>query len=242
VDSTNDYALRRLASLPDRHIVAAEIQTGGKGRLDRSWVSTFPGNIYVSFVLKPEGRGPCPLASISQYLALVVCEILEGRKVRPSLKWPNDVLVGDRKIAGILAQSNFFGDRLEGLVLGVGINLNLEDQDLRSIGRPAASLNLLTGAPVDRDRFLEELAARFFGGYDDFLAEGFPSIIEAYQARCLFLGKPIRVVLPDREVMGTALGFSEDGRLILENGLGRKEIISAGDVRLARELEPLSTA
>ncbi len=232
VSSTNEFAMRHLDSYPDRHIIAAEIQTCGRGRLDRNWISDIPGNIYITIVLKPElpSFSESPLVNISQYLSLCICEIIEGFRIKPSLKWPNDILVDGKKIGGILGQASILRNRLDGLALGTGINLNMKREDLLRIDQPATSLNLLTGSPVDRDLFLNRLAEKFFSGYDKFMEKGFPSIIESYKKRSSFLGSEIRVRLPGSEITGTAKNFTENGCLVLETSEGEEQIIRAGDV------------
>lgn len=232
--STNEYALQNLASFPDRHIIASEIQTSGQGRLDRKWISDIPGNLCITIVLKPEcpSVSESPLASISQYMALCVCRLIEEMGINPSLKWPNDILVEGRKIAGILCGANITGERLAGFALGTGINLNMTEEDLLRIDQPATSLNLLTGSPVERDLFLSRLAERFFSGYDRFMELGFPSIVEPCQERSPYLGSRITVRLPGGEITGTALRFTETGCLVLETTEGEEQTITAGDVLL----------
>lgn len=232
VDSTNEYALRNLRFLADRQVIAAGIQTKGRGRLNRNWISDVPKNVYASIILKPRDSwifGITP-ANISQYMALCICELLESYQVCASLKWPNDILVERKKIAGILGQAFFNGSRMESFILGTGINLNLSEKDLMNINQPASALNLLTGRPINRNQFLGRLLNRFFNGYDEFVGQGFPSIIEAYEQRSLFLGELIKVLLPDGEVEGRAAGFEKNGCLIIERPGGGKAIIAAGDV------------
>jgi len=236
VRSTNEYAMRHLDSFPDRHIIAAEIQTCGQGRLDRRWISDIPDNIYITIILKPvcSSVSDSPFANISQYMSLCVCDLLECYGTNASLKWPNDILVDGKKIGGILGQTSIQGDRLEGFTLGTGVNLNMNEKDLARIDQPAISLNLLTGSPINRDRFLDQLAEGFFSGYDEFMGKGFPLIMEAYNKRSPFLGSEIRILLPGREISGTAKNFTENGCLIMGTGEGKEQIIAAGDVLLSR--------
>ena len=232
--STNEFAMQHLASFPDRHIIASEIQTSGRGRLDRKWVSDIPGNICITIILKPEcpAVSESPLANISQYMALCICRLIEGMGVQPSLKWPNDILVDGKKIGGILCQTSILSNRLAGFALGTGINLNMSREDLLRIDQPATSLNLLTGSPVDRDLFLDQLAEMFFKGYDQFMELGFSSIIEPYQKRSPYLGSRITARLPGGNVAGIALRITENGCLVIETSEGKEMILNAGDVLL----------
>jgi len=238
VSSTSEYALENLDSLPDRHIVVADTQTKGKGRLDRSWFSSIPKNLFASLVLKPANcdDGNLPLTGLSQYLSLCACEVIDVYLISAEVKWPNDILVGGRKIGGILGQTAFKGHRLTGIVLGIGLNLNMEEKDLEKINQPATSLNLLTGLAIEPQSFLEQLADRFFAGYPDFLAGGFPSIRGKYISRCPLMGSFIRVLLPDREIIGQAEGFTDNGFLVIKDESGLKQVVTAGDVQLMRQI------
>ncbi len=239
VRSTNEYAMQHLDSFPDRHIIAAEIQTCGQGRLDRPWISDIPDNIYISIILKPvcTSVSDSPLANISQYMSLSICDLLECYGINASLKWPNDIQVDGKKIGGILGQTSILRNHLQGFTLGTGVNLNMNEKDLARIDQPAISLNLLTGSPVDRDRFLNRLSEGFFNGYDEFMEKGFPLIMEAYKKRSSFLGSEIRVLLPDYEISGTAKDFTDNGCLIIDTDEGKEQIIAAGDVLLSISCE-----
>jgi BirA family biotin operon repressor/biotin-[acetyl-CoA-carboxylase] ligase len=227
--------MQNLASFPDRQIIASEIQTRGQGRMNRNWVSDIPGNIYITIILKPDcpSVSEGPLVNISQYMSVCICELIESLGIKPSLKWPNDILVEGKKIGGILCQTSILGKRLAGFALGTGINLNMRRKDLLRIDQPAISLNLLTGSPVDRDRFLENLAEIFFTGYDQFMELGFPSIIEPYQKRSPYLGSRIRARLPGGDVSGIALRITENGCLLIETSEGKESILNAGDIMLS---------
>ncbi len=159
--STNSYAVENLSSLPDKQVIIADIQTAGRGQFDRKWFSDVRGNVYLSIVLRD-----LPLLNLTPYMAEVICGVLKEYGVMPQIKEPNDVIVDGKKIAGILSQSSTRGDKLNGIVIGAGINLNLSEQYLEKIDQPAISLNLLLGRHVDRDIFIGKLLDKFFSGYD----------------------------------------------------------------------------
>ncbi len=231
VDSTNSYALKKLRFFPDRQVILAEKQTQGYGRLCRYWISNVPENIYMSLVLKPS-TSQAHLSCLTQYMSVVICDVLLDYDIHAELKWPNDVLVGGEKIAGILGESSYQGSSLKGYVLGTGVNLNMRTEDLRNIDQAATSLNLVLDHHVNRDNFLIRLLDRFFQKYSEFLNKGFQSIKEEYQKRCLFLGKKITVTLPHYSVSGTASVFRNDGALVLVTDTGEEKIITAGDVSI----------
>ena len=230
--STNDYALEHLEDLSDRQVILAEVQTGGHGRFDRKWVSHVPDNIYVSLVLKPDLPldESSPLANITQYMSLALCDVLETYGVYGTIKWPNDVLVDGRKICGLLSQTIIRDSRLAGYVLGVGINLNMPADVLAGIDPPATALNRVTGLPVNREDFLSRLLARFFKGYETFLEQGFTSIQDRYTQRSPLLGTQITVSLPDRQITGKAAAYDDQGRLQLITESGDIETLTIGDV------------
>jgi len=233
ITSTSTFAMQNIADFADGDVLMAEIQTQGRGRFDRKWISDKPDNIYISFVLKPSIAldKPSPINNISQYLSLKVCEVLDDYGVKSFIKWPNDVIVNNKKIAGILAQTSIKGNNFQGMVLGIGINLNFEQSEMDGIDRPATSLNLILGEKIDRDKFLKKLLEKFFEGYDNFLREDFVSIKPDYENRAYFLGKEITVSTYQKEIFGKASKILEDGSLLLEK-IPEKEpvIINMGEI------------
>ena len=247
ITSTNTHALRNIADFLDRDVLMAEIQTEGRGRFDRKWISDQPENIYISFVLKPpvilsdqhddnrneHQKQPClfPLNNIPQYLSVKLCEILETYGISPVIKWPNDVLINGKKIAGILAQTSIRGNTFKGLVLGIGVNLNFEKADMEKIDRPATSLNLVLGEKIDRDAFLKKFLNGFFENYDNFLNNGFDFIKHDYVKRAYFLGNTVTVNTYNSEVRGIAKKIADDGSLvIIPENCKNELIINMGEI------------
>jgi BirA family transcriptional regulator, biotin operon repressor / biotin---[acetyl-CoA-carboxylase] ligase len=233
ITSTNTHAIRNIADFSDRDVLMAEIQTEGRGRFDRKWISDKPENIYISFVLKPSVKigEDSSLNNISQYLSVKLCETLETYRISPAIKWPNDVLVNNKKIAGILAQTSIRGNNLQGLVLGIGINLNFEETDMEKIDRPATSLNLVLNQKINRDKFLENFLNRFFENYDNFLNTGFDFIKRDYVKRAYFLGNAVTVDTYKTKIRGIAQKIADDGSLVIipENS-SEETIINMGEI------------
>jgi BirA family biotin operon repressor/biotin-[acetyl-CoA-carboxylase] ligase len=222
LDSTNCHACAHLGELTHGDVIQAAVQSAGHGRLQRPWISHIPGNLCLSLVLKPRHAAPkdLPLANLSQLLALCVCHTLDGHGIRATLKWPNDVLVDGHKIAGLLAETVTLGaDDFVGLVLGLGVNLNLDAQLLATIDQPATSLALATGKAVDVAGFRDVVLEDFFEHYDEFLVRGFGMIRDDYLARCPFLGTPVEIRRGNATIRGLAHSVTPDGTL---------EIITAG--------------
>ncbi|MDD5646312.1 MAG: biotin--[acetyl-CoA-carboxylase] ligase, partial [Candidatus Bipolaricaulis sp.] len=172
VDSTNAYATQRLDALSHGTFVVAKRQTGGRGRNGRSWHSPV-GGIYMSAVVKSPPSCPPSAASgvLTLTMALAVCDGLDRLGMKPVLKWPNDVFVEGEKIAGVLAQATYEGGRLSSAVVGVGINVNTNREELSSVGRPATSVAVCLGRPQDARNLTYAVAERFLhrlgaAGYD----------------------------------------------------------------------------
>jgi BirA family transcriptional regulator, biotin operon repressor / biotin---[acetyl-CoA-carboxylase] ligase len=228
--STNAFALAHLAELRHGDVIVARIQTAGRGRLDRAWISHHPGNLALSIILKPPITGFGVLPAATHYMAVVLCRTLESDGLVPVIKWPNDVQVGGRKIAGILAEAHVEGDRCQGLALGLGVNLNLPDAVLAAIDQPATALNSLLDRPVDSSRFLARLLDCFFDGLDVFLRGGFESVRHEYERRAPFLGRRITVRQPAGDSSGTARALDGNGALWLETDGGQRRLLHAGDL------------
>jgi len=229
VASTNDEA-RRLAqqNAPDRTVVLAETQTAGRGRYSRHWESPH-GNLYASFVFRP-AVVPRHAGQIGYVAALAVHDTVAALTGRPSAvacKWPNDVLVGGEKIAGILPESSIGSDgALEWIVLGIGLNIVSAPADAL---RPATSLIAQGGDRLDAGTVLAALSRSLDGWVDRWIGDGFDRIRKAWLDRAGPMGSEIRVVLSECSVAGRFGGLDRDGALILETAAGQK-IVHSGEV------------
>jgi BirA family biotin operon repressor/biotin-[acetyl-CoA-carboxylase] ligase len=229
LDSTNEEVKRSAAAgAAEGTLVWARVQTAGRGRRGRAWVSA-PGNLYMSLLQRPE-RGAGVAAQLGFAAALAV-----GDAVLPLLpaaaelayKWPNDVLVGGRKISGILLESQAAEEgRLEWLVVGIGVNLVSFPEGSEY---PATSLAAAGAAPVTLEALLETVAGRLLFWYERWLAEGFAPLRQAWLARALGIGRPIRVRLQGGDSEGRFAGLDEEGALLLDDGTAKRRI-TAGDV------------
>jgi BirA family biotin operon repressor/biotin-[acetyl-CoA-carboxylase] ligase len=233
VDSTNAYARRNLEQLVDGEVVTAEVQTEGHGRLGRRWLSFGSGNLTASLVLKPfsAAERAFELANMAQYASLAVSDAIDGYGPKTALKWPNDVLAGGAKIAGILSECVIQGDALLGCVVGFGVNLNAGSRELDAVDQDAVSLALLIGQTVDRDVFLAALLERFFQGYQAFLRGGFGAIRERYKAKSTFLGTRIAINSMTERYSGVARDVDRDGALVLLDDFGSEKHVCVGDIR-----------
>jgi BirA family transcriptional regulator, biotin operon repressor / biotin---[acetyl-CoA-carboxylase] ligase len=229
VGSTNDEAkhLAREGAAEGTFVWALE-QTAGRGRRGRAWVSP-RGNFYASLILRPDCAAD-QAAQLGFVAALAVGDALGA--VVPSLewlsyKWPNDVLMNSRKIAGILLESEMsLGGALAFLVVGVGVNLAASPPDAEF---PATSLAEQDLGEVSPAVVLGAFAGHFESWTKRWRADGFAPVRGAWRARATSLGEPIRVRLEAATLQGRFLDIDEDGALLLQSG-GERRRISAGEV------------
>jgi BirA family biotin operon repressor/biotin-[acetyl-CoA-carboxylase] ligase len=229
IDSTNTYLRERAREgAPEGLVAAADHQTAGRGRLDRRWESPAGSNLLVSVLLRPACDAD-DLHLCTTAVALAAADACrEAAGVEVSFKWPNDLLVGEAKLAGILAEVEFAGGTPPAVVVGIGINVAwpgppeaggtcLEDESRRA-------------QPVDRkvllDHLLYALAPRR-EMLDD--AQGRRVLADEVRRHCSTLGQRIRVVLADEELTGVAHGIDRSGRLVVETVTGLRTV-TAGDV------------
>ncbi len=227
LDSTNEEAKRRaLAGELGPLWIIAEAQTAGRGRRGRAWTSQ-SGNLFTTGLFRLEA-GPARAAQLSFAAALAVGD-LAARVIDPSivkLKWPNDVLVGGRKVCGILLESG--SHPLGGLWLAVGIGVNLAHHP-EDAERPATDFTI-HGAHISNTDAGETLAERFAHWLAIWEREGFAPIREAWIARAWGLGERCTARLADETVEGVFADLGEDGSLRLDLNDGTRRFISAGDV------------
>ncbi len=229
-ESTNLYAKQNLSELADKSVISAERQTAGRGRFDRVWIDLGHENLFVSIILKPSNKFETVYTNITQYLSLVLCNVFEEYGLNPQIKWPNDVLINGKKIAGILSETVMQGTNFKGLVLGLGVNLNSSAENLKNIkDKEAAALNLEIGNKIDKEIFLENLLNKFFERYEEFLSKGFPYIKDEYIKRTNFLGKSLCVRVFNDTKSGTAKYLTGNGELVLENS-GNEITLTIGDI------------
>lgn len=217
IDSTNSYAKLNIDDLDDKTVIHALRQTAGRGRLNRSWVDLGAGNLFLSVVLKPSGEFSEVYTNLTQYLSVCLCKVLESYGAESQIKWPNDVLVNGKKIAGILSESVMQGGNFKGIILGVGVNLNAKQSEIDLIpDKIATSLNIETGNDIDINLFRGKLLDEFFSNYDKFLSEGFEMIKHDYISRNCFIGKELNIKVFDRIETGLAKRVNDKGELVLE--------------------------
>lgn len=232
IESTNLHALQNIKTYSDKDIILADIQTAGRGRLERKWISTSSENLYFSIILKPEFEkiSEIPLVNITQLMAVCTAQALSEYKISPHIKWPNDILISGAKICGILSEISFTGNNFDGFVIGTGINLNMSPSQDELVDKAATSLYNELGYKVDRNIFLNRILHIFFSVYSDFKRKGFHSIKDRYLAYFPYLGKPVRVINGIEDMEGIVKDIADDGSLIIEKSDGSEKNIILGDM------------
>lgn len=231
-DSTNHRAaLLAEKGAVDGTVVVAEAQSAGKGRLGRRWSSPAGVNLYLSIILRPQiAPRAAPLLTFLSSLATARTIELETG-LRPTVKWPNDVLMDGCKVAGLLNEMNAETERVNYVILGIGVNLNMtQEQFPADLRYPATSLALELHRPVDRVRFCRRLLGEIDTLYHDYPA-GQEAILAGWLSYFDLLGKKVTVEEPSRTIVGTVTGIAADGALLLSLENGASERILAGDVR-----------
>ena len=238
--STNaDLLEAARAGAVDRTVLVAEHQGAGRGRHARTWSSPPRAGLAFSVLLRPTGVPVSRLGWLPLLTGVAVVDVLRRvAGVDAVLKWPNDVLVGGRKVAGILAEVAATSPE-PAVVVGIGLNVSLRIEELPM--PEATSLTLAGAGRTDRDpllrALLRELAERERAWR---AAAGDPaeSLAQDYRARCSTLGRDVRVVLPHGpELLGRAARVDDDGRLVVRDGAGTEHVLSAGDVTHVRLAE-----
>lgn len=237
VDSTNRIALEMASQgLPGGIVILAEAQEKGKGRLGREWFSPEGMNLYFSLLLRPyQPARDFPLYSLATSVALIeAIQRITGLAVQ--IKWPNDVVLEDKKLAGILLESEVRGDQSPSLVVGVGVNVNIGLNDFPpELQKSATSLRMALGRPVDRADLLIELFNQLVEQYR--LVDDKALLIQAVRQHCQTLGRRVRVQTARQEFEGWAEDLQEDGALLIRMGDGNQRRILVGDVTHLREVK-----
>lgn len=232
IDSTNSYA-RRLADAgaPEGAVVIAEHQSDGRGRLGRSWESPPYCNLYFSLLLRPT-LAPAHAPQITLMAAVALADTVAAFVAEPpAIKWPNDILLQGKKLAGILTESSCDAKRIEFVILGIGVNLNFPRERMpETIRDRATSLMEVAGNSFSRELVLRRLIQdldRCYGTLEDF---GFDAIAPRWQARFGLKGKTVRVEMGGDVLIGQAVGIDRDGALLVEDDRGERQRVVAGDV------------
>ncbi len=232
IDSTNTKAKEMaLQGAPHGSVLIADRQTGGRGRMGRSFYSPGGMGIYMSVILRPQYPA-AQLMHLTCAAAVAMCDAVEKTTgLRPGIKWTNDLVIGRKKVAGILTELGLNGENgnIDHAVIGIGINCRQAEQDFPDdIRSTATSLSLAAGKPVDR----AALAANMITAFEEMSRNLIhkDAVLDRYRADCITLGQEVSILSNQQVRHGKALDIDSDGGLIVRFPDGHLEAIGAGEV------------
>jgi BirA family transcriptional regulator, biotin operon repressor / biotin---[acetyl-CoA-carboxylase] ligase len=228
IDSTNEEIKRNLAeNLPEGAVVIANHQTQGRGRQGRSWHSEPGTGLYLSTLLRPD----LPLENLACITLMAGVATLSAIKHHASatLKWPNDILINGKKLAGILCECVVESGGSPAVILGIGINLN-HTRMPENIQDTATSLKLETGLNVDHTDMAFSLLQSLNFEYSGFLQGKYEALIHKWTEQSDMFGKTVTVYQKGKALVGIALGLNPQGKLILQTPEGEQHILDSGEV------------
>lgn len=238
-DSTNLIA-KKLAreGKPEGTVVVAEHQRAGKGRLGRQWISPKGSGIWLSFILRPPML-PTFAPQISFVIAVGMIRALKNTTgLDVKTKWPNDILIDRRKAVGILTELSAEMERINYIVVGVGVNVNQKAEDFPpEFKDKSTSLKLANtgGQKFSRVKILQGILEEMEKIYNDYLDKGFASILEEWKNNSITIGEEVEVIMGEERLSGLAIDVDKDGSLLVKKDNGDVERIIAGDVSLRKK-------
>ncbi|MCK9431235.1 MAG: biotin--[acetyl-CoA-carboxylase] ligase [Candidatus Omnitrophica bacterium] len=231
--STMDLAMQLgMQSAVNGTLVLAESQTKGRGRLGRNWFSPKYKGIYLSLILRP--KIPPSVSPVLTLLSAVsICEAVKKvGGLDAQIKWPNDIFINNKKIAGILTELNAEVDKVNFVVIGIGLNVN---NDKSALIAQATSLKEQLGQPISRVGLLQELLRRIENNYSLFEDRGAKAIIDKCRSFSLTLGRRVKIYCQDKHIEGAAVDIDQDGALLIRKDSGLVQKVFSGDVMHCRQ-------
>lgn len=235
VESTQ-YLKKYMQKKKDIQVCIAEMQSLGRGRLNRQWHSPFGQNIYLS-LLYPFQKKISELSGLSLVVALALChaiEIIIGQKEKMRIKWPNDIVVAVKKIAGILIETQTEPHGFCQSIIGIGINVNMQEADNDKITQAWSSLQKIIGCYIDRNVICAELIRQLLLYLDRFSRSGLSSFIEEWQQRDVLYEQPVALISGNQNYSGIGHGIDAHGHLLLKMADGSVQSFSSGDTTLKK--------
>jgi BirA family biotin operon repressor/biotin-[acetyl-CoA-carboxylase] ligase len=234
--STNDV-IEKLArdGVREGAVVFAESQTRGRGRLGRKWVSPARKGLWFSVLLRPGLRAQ-DATQLTVASATALRRAIQSKTgLQPEIKWPNDLLLGGRKVAGILTELNGELDRIKYVILGIGVDVNLNASEFPAeLRKVATSLKAELGKPISRADLAVSILRELDADYDRIGAGKFAVVADEWEKQCATIGQEVVIQAGERRIRGRAESLGEDGALLLRTEHGHLERVVAGDVTLLR--------
>ncbi|ACS87495.1 bifunctional biotin--[acetyl-CoA-carboxylase] ligase/biotin operon repressor BirA [Musicola paradisiaca] len=215
IDSTNQYLLENLGTLTSGDACVAEYQQAGRGRRGRQWFSPFGANLYLSLYWRLE-QGPAAAVGVSLVIGIVIAEVLhslgaEGVRV----KWPNDLYLNDRKLAGILVEVNGRTGDVAHLIIGAGVNLRMREPNVAVVNQGWINLQE-AGISIDRNTLAARMITELRAALAEYEQQGFSSFTSRWNSLDNFYNRQVKLIIGDREIIGISRGIDAQGALLLE--------------------------
>src|SRR4051812_25897841 len=225
--STNDV-IEKLArdGVKEGVVVFAESQTKGRGRLGRKWLSPASKGLWFSVLLRPNLR-PQETTQLTVASATALRRAIQAHTaLEPEIKWPNDILIGGKKVAGILTELNAELDRVKYVILGIGVDVNLNAGDFPiELRKAATSLKAELGRPLSRAELAVVILRELDADYGRICSGDFPAVADEWEAHCTTIGQNVTIRIGERQIRGRAESLDEDGALLLRTTHGHLERI-----------------
>ncbi|MBD2816651.1 bifunctional biotin--[acetyl-CoA-carboxylase] ligase/biotin operon repressor BirA [Xenorhabdus sp. Flor] len=215
IDSTNQYLLDKLEELTSGDSCVAEYQYAGRGRRGRQWVSAFGRNLYLSMFWRLE-QGPAAAIGLSLVVGIVIAEVLnlQGAE-RVKVKWPNDLYMDDKKLAGILVElMGKTGDAAQ-IVIGIGMNISMSSEQQKLINQRSTNLQQ-AGVTIERNKLVAEIVVELKKALVQFEKEGLLPFISRWFKLDNFMNRPVKLIIGDQEIYGISRGIDQQGALLLD--------------------------
>jgi len=230
IDSTNNVArTQALQGCDEGLMVVAEEQTAGRGRLGRRWTTPKSTSIAFTLVLRPRIK-PTQAPGITLVMGTAVCRaVRKVTSLEAGIKWPNDIIINNKKVCGILTEMNGEMDAVNYIIAGVGINVNVKEfpEEIKDV---ATSLYIEKSCTVSRKDILTAVLLEFEELYDIFKEKGLGSIIDEFKSYSVTLGKPVRVISINESFQGEAVDITDEGLLVVRLQDGEERKVISGDV------------
>lgn len=234
INSTNIKA-KELADFGEEEgtVIISEEQTLGRGRLGRSWIAPKYKGIWMSIILRPD-INPIHVAKITQISAAAVCLAISEMKVEAYIKWPNDIIINNKKVCGILTEMSSELNKINYAVLGIGINVNIDKNEFPdSIKNTAASIKSETGKEFMRKKITAKVLNNFEMLYKQFIYDGNArNSLDICRKKSIILGKTISIIKNSRTINVKAININDNGELVVQYADGTIENLISGEISL----------
>ena len=237
IESTNKSA-KDFAQKEEQEgtVIISEEQTEGRGRLGRNWSSPKRKGIWMSMVIKPK-IDPIDASKVTQITAASVYSALSEMGIETQIKWPNDIILNEKKVCGILTEMSSEMMQINYMVVGIGINVNLDLEDIpQDIREKATSLKIETGENIDRKELIGRILNKFEYFYEIFTDKcDISEAIDICREKSILIGKKVRVIERKQELQREAIDLTDKGELIVKDEFGNKSVVISGEVSVRGE-------